>query len=58
MEWISIEDRLPNTKGVILAINWRGKENCPHSFRYEMQSVEDLRVFVTHWQTLPKPPNQ
>lgn len=62
MEWISVEDRLPETRKDVLCFFQDKKEkisridiswiNCVQCFLYE-----DIYGKVTHWMPLPDPPD-
>ena len=55
MEWISVEDRLPEKiKPVIVNVNSGGV----HTSRYHPIEKRwiDYDEFITHWMPLPEPP--
>ena len=61
MEWISVKDRLPEKE--CLAIGYQGlmligwlSNNGVDGFVCE--SDGEVLTEVTHWQSLPEPPNQ
>lgn len=66
IEWIDVEDRLPDN-GQVIIIHQREygvidncyfNESCKPSFMEKTLMVETAWVGVTHWMPLPKPPNQ
>ena len=62
MEWISVEDRLPENTGWYLVYHHNGKMGqCkfytnPNEWWYEGTSCHKTRC--THWQSLPAPPEE
>lgn len=69
MEWISVEDRLPNKNNYVLAFVdsfvWVGKQIkilSPRGFANGKWIVADwdtgnyIHYNVTHWMPLPEPP--
>lgn len=67
MEWISVEDRLPeNNKKVLCFVNdivssWQEIlecYTCPEYLTHEWldSESEDYPCIVTHWPELPEPP--
>lgn len=67
-EWISVEDRLPETKEkltskYVLTVNKYGHYDCleyvPHLKKwFKDSSILDKSDIVTHWMPLPKSPNK
>jgi hypothetical protein len=69
MEWIKIEDRLPNNDSEVL-IFWRNADDSfiENGAYYESRYDQDGKRWhndlghpnppVTHWMKLPKPPKQ
>ena len=66
-EWISVEDRLPEMTGHVLALSndivnsWQQVINayvCPEygNVIWEGLDGEDYLPIVTHWMPLPEPP--
>ena len=65
LEWISVEDRLPNDDEAVLMCEM-GRKGLPLIGWYEVEDVipgfyiansfQDARVHVTHWIPIPKPP--
>lgn len=51
--WISVEERLPNTEEWVL---WYGSE-WNYTYLFDGESFYPLHQKVTHWMSLPKPPN-
>lgn len=64
MEWISVEERLPDEGNPVLAVdrNKRGSEVVASYFNKENPYWElcwdSWPVNVTHWMPLPEPPGE
>jgi hypothetical protein len=73
MEWISVEDRLPEKSGEYLAFwewgkdGWQEEGVCCQVSRFNKDfwdygdtwgSGLNNNGYVTHWSPLPKPPNK
>lgn len=61
MEWISVKDRLPEAKSLVLGIN--AEEQRPYvmwfngvCWTFEEYVIED--GIITHWMPLPDPPKE
>lgn len=61
MEWISVEDRLPENKVRVLLFDNEGfgvvSGRLIASVWY-LESEKDLNSNVTHWMPLPEPPKE
>lgn len=65
MEWISVEDRLPEAMPVIIyEPHCRGNEDKGICVTYETTKEEllerksDGSLWITHWMPLPDPPKE
>ena len=57
MEWISINDRLPNSPGHYLAVaDWMGVVEKAEFDGTSQWNVSFGGSSVTHWMPLPEPP--
>jgi hypothetical protein len=60
MEWISVTERLPETKGwYFVWVNNGVDVNTCNKCYYGGERFSDIMGFppVTHWMPLPEPPN-
>lgn len=65
MEWINVIDKLPKDDQTVLmvekgqdgipVIGWYEDKDCIHGF-YPAHSFQAIRMHVTHWMAMPKPP--
>ncbi|MGI9569505.1 MAG: DUF551 domain-containing protein [Desulfobulbia bacterium] len=56
-EWISVEDRLPESEGMYLCYSENGIQQVVYSAaRYERYSEHFMPFNITHWMPLPEPP--
>ena len=55
MEWISVEDRLPEETGPYLVYR---KENPYPTTRIWVAEYWDSKTTITHWMPLPDPPKE
>lgn len=61
MEWISVEDKLPNESERVLSISKFENEIKVDYFIYLPEIIWVCRLedeIVTHWMPLPKPPEE
>ena len=64
MEWISVEDKLPENRKYVLF--WDGKDvyfgsrhYTSDGFKWFGHNDESINeVFISHWMPLPKPPEE
>lgn len=56
MEWISVEDRLPEEKTPVLVANTFGVDIAFAQEGFWYTQYDECKVHVTHWMPLPDPP--
>lgn len=61
-EWISVTNKLPEYKEIVLVINEEGEmafckfEKTEFEYFFMLFNTSHQIIKVTHWKTLPEPP--
>ena len=57
MEWISVKEKIPNTKDLVLTYS---EEITGHKYRLMVPnlSISPFARSITHWMPLPEPPKE
>ena len=63
MEWISVKDRLPRNWVKVLGCQANCEDDAPFIVYFnpvdnEWRNEAAIRVLITHWMPLPKPPQE
>ena len=55
VEWISVEERLPEKDGLYIIV---GRSGTPHAAHYYTGKNGFSNPYATHWMPMPEPPKE